>query len=663
MAVYLYRKYFQQRLQKGVVREKCIHEMMAADTGFETRSNEPPFPTRGHFPIQDETSEIELQYRKQASNTETKDTSKLTTPCPFCREEQQAAKRYRWRIVIGLVLPFTCASLDTTIIASAASFIASDFHQISQLNWIISAYTLTSLAFIPAWGQYADVFGRYIPLQAATALMVIGSAICSGSPVTAFPVLLLGRAIQGIGCSGILILTRVILADKVSLAENAKNNTTFVFVGGLGYGIGPVIGGYLTQVSWKWCFIINIPIGLVGAVISHFVLRKVLLGPQTISRSDGVPEETQTFTTRLATIDYAGQFLFLFGMGLFILALTWAGANYPWSDVKVIAPLVIGVLLMVALLFWEYALLPGHWAAAKYPLQQAMIPLKLVWTRNVGLLLYINLVAGMAMYAVYYFVDFYFALVLEYDSGKAGVNLLYYIPGLAVGTYLAIFTLNIFPRQTFWPLLLGTIVEPLGITLLAVGMQKDHLPFIYGMLGLTGVGTGIRLMPGNSPFHSFYSSPTPRRKFIFLKTNYGTNNLFKGTLHTIAYNPTRIPQMVSLMSLALSLGGTLATTIMLNIFNNRLSLSVPSLPSFSINSYDSITSLPPSSQALIRDKARNAIVLAFYAITAFLWLGVVAMMGVGNAKLTKGKGGVVQDVVKGSYVGWVLRRGWRSEQF
>ena len=82
-------------------------------------------------------------------------------------------------------------------------------------------------------------------------------------------------------------------------------------------------------------------------------------------------------------------------MILFVLALTWAGAYAPWSDVKVIAPLVIGAALMLVFLVWEYLLLPGRWLSDSFPLQSAMIPLKLLWTRNAGLLMYINLVSSM----------------------------------------------------------------------------------------------------------------------------------------------------------------------------------------------------------------------------------------------------------------------------
>ena len=231
--------------------------------------------------------------------------------------------------------------------------------------------------------------------------MVVGSALCAGAPVTAFPMLLLGRALQGMGCAGLNILTKVILADKVSLAENAKNNTLFTIVGGIGYGVGPVIGGYLTQVSWRWCFIINIPIGLTGAVIAHFVLRPELLGPHEIARNDGTtnlePSPKSTFYARVSTIDFGGQFLFLFGMGLLVLALTWAGSYYAWSDVKIIAPLTIGVILLVAFITWEYLMIPGSRLANRFPHQKAMIPLKLLCTRNVGILIYINFITGMGM--------------------------------------------------------------------------------------------------------------------------------------------------------------------------------------------------------------------------------------------------------------------------
>ncbi|KAF8863934.1 MFS general substrate transporter [Acephala macrosclerotiorum] len=553
--------------------------------------------------------------------------------CPICKDEHRRMRIYRRRLMAGLFLPFLVQSLDSTIIASALPFIASDFHQLSQLNWIISAFNLTSATFIPFWGQFSDVFGRYAATQSALCTMLLGSILCSASPTTAFPMLLVGRAFQGIGCAGLLINTKIILADKVSLKENAKNNTIFTIVGGVGYGAGPVLGGYLTNVSWRWCFIINIPIGVCGLALAHFVLRPELLGPQQITRTDAVedPSLSQTFSARLMTIDFGGQLLFLFGMGLLVLALTWAGSYYSWTSVNVLAPLIIAITLIFAFLTWEHYMLPGKFLSVRAPTRKAMIPIELLFTRNAGLLIYINIITGMATYAVYYFVDLYFALVLNYGPGKAGVNLLYYMPGLAGGAYIAMFMCNKWPLQTFFPLLMGTIIEPLSITILAVAVNTNHKGLIYGMLAMTGVGTGIRFMPG--------------------------------TLHGVGYFPKKIASIVSLMSLSVSLGGVLATTIMLSIFNNELRKAGLSLNNAGSSSFGAISGLPESQQAYLREKALRGIVVAFFAITAFMWLGVVAALGLGNVRI--GKDGNKDEIVAhGSYVGSLIwrRRGKEFER-
>src|SRR5688500_14873403 len=92
--------------------------------------------------------------------------------------------------------------------------------EVAQLNWIISAFNLTSAAFIPFWGQMADIFGRHASIQGSMVIMLVGSAICIGSPTNTFGLFLFGRALQGIGCAGLGVIVRVILADKVSLKEN-----------------------------------------------------------------------------------------------------------------------------------------------------------------------------------------------------------------------------------------------------------------------------------------------------------------------------------------------------------------------------------------------------------------------------------------------------------
>ena len=144
-------------------------------------------------------------------------------------------------LVIVAELNFLYASS----IASALPWIASDFGKTAEFNWIVSAFNLTSAAFIPCWAQMTDVFGRNASLNAAIIFMLIGSALCTGAPTSAFPVLLLGRGFQGMAAAGLNVCSRTIIADKVSLKENAKTWSLFALTGGISYAIGPVIGGEL----------------------------------------------------------------------------------------------------------------------------------------------------------------------------------------------------------------------------------------------------------------------------------------------------------------------------------------------------------------------------------------------------------------------------------
>jgi len=102
----------------------------------------------------------------------------------------------------------------------------------------------------------------------------------------------------------------------------------------------------------------------------------------------------------------------------------------------------------------------------------------------------------MAQCAILYFSSFYFILIESFTAGEAGRNLIYYTPGLGVGALMAMFACNVWPLRTWFPLALGALLEPLGITLLAVAMSNGNLPWVYGMLALAGAGSGVGFMPG-----------------------------------------------------------------------------------------------------------------------------------------------------------------------
>ena len=332
---------------------------------------------------------------------------------------------------------FTTSQLEKIFLADCRHHCPDE---IKQLNWIISSFNLTSAAFLPFWAQIADVFGRHLALQAAIIIMLAGSAIYTGTSI--FGVLLLGRALQGMGAAGVNIAIRTILADRVSLADYALNWTLFTLVSGFSFSCGPLIGGYLTRLSWRWCFAINLPVGIASILVVASLLRHELLGPQPLRDTEGHDMATRRgrFLARLSTVDYGGQTFFLWGLGLLILALTWGGGTYPWNSPAVLVPLVAGSILSVGWIFYERSMSPGSLMSCIFPNQTPMIPWELLSQRDILLLFYINFTTGMAAFAVMYFLDLYFVLVEGRSSSEASTSLLFYIPG--VGGMFTMFLSN-----------------------------------------------------------------------------------------------------------------------------------------------------------------------------------------------------------------------------
>ncbi|KAI9158391.1 Efflux pump FUS6 [Paramyrothecium foliicola] len=551
-------------------------------------------------------------------------------PCTSCKAEKRSATKYRWTIVLGLVLPFALQALDATIIASALPWIANDFGESSQFNWIASAFNLTSAAFIPFWGQMADVFGRNACLNGSLVLMLVGSALCTGAPSNAFSVLLLGRGFQGVAAAGLNVIVRTILADRVTLAENAKNWTILAYVGGISYSAGPVVGGYLTKTDWRWCFAINLPIALAALVIAFFVLRKKILGPQPIVEAEGftgLETPPVSFVGRLKTIDLGGQILFLFGFGLVVLALTWGGVSYPWNSSAVLCSLIVGCFVVGCFVAWERLLSPGKYLRKAMPWQSAMVPWVMLKHKDIGLIWWSDCASGIAQFAILFFCNIYFIAVKGRSAEESGVQLLYFVPGLGVGVILCSLLCNTWPRVTFPPVFLGTGIETIGIGLLAWALFMERTSTIYGMMALVGVGIGLRIMA--APLHGL--------------------GIFRNDRASV----------ISLLSLAGPFGGTLGLTVMSTVFNNVSGLSAHQ------DSFLLPQGLTEAGREEARHNAKMGVVWAFVAITPLMLSAWLCTCLIGNVRLNKQiqqtEGFQDSDVVEGVYI-WKLITGVNADK-
>ncbi|KMK57252.1 MFS multidrug transporter [Aspergillus fumigatus Z5] len=504
--------------------------------------------------------------------------------CHLCQQQCRHDRIYRWKLICGLTLPYILSTLDLTIVATAVPSIASHFRafpphivltptftkyspladKFDELTWIVTAFTLTSTTFIPIFGQLADVFGRHAVLQLAMFLMLVGSTLCAAAQ--SWGMLLLGRALQGTSSAGIMNIIMIVLADRVSLRENARNNSIFVFVGGLGYGVGPVVGGYLTDIAF------------ISHIVIFVLLRNELVEGTVFQKSS----RWSALLPALATLDIVGAVLFIFGVGLIILGTAWGGSTYPWSSPEVLVPLIVGGVCFALFFVYECFLEPDRLFARMFPKQVPMLPYSMFARRDTIWLAVLEFSSGAgtdagiaAMYSVFYFIGIYFTLVEAYPASRAGINLLYYIPGLGAGFALLI-----------W----------------AISTQNTAL--INGMMVLAGAGTGLRLMPV--------------------------------TLHTAGVWPEKIAPAMSLMRFALPFGGTLGLTIMGSVFNNFLSSKssasgdMARLDVHDGASLEYIAGLPGPEQEAMRTAGKEAIMWAFIAIMPVIGLSLATGLVLGN---------------------------------
>ena len=239
-----------------------------------------------------------------------------TVTSPATAEPDQVGQRRRLIIIGALLLGMLLAALDQTIVATALPTIAGDLHGLSHLSWVVTAYLLASTVSTPLWGKLGDLYGRKVFFEASIVIFLIGSAL-SGLSHTMLQ-LIAFRAVQGIGGGGLLTGAQTIVADVVPARERGRYQGLFGSVFGVTSVLGPLIGGFFVDnLSWRWVFYVNIPIGVVALVVVAAVL------PGHLRRA-------------AHKIDYLGT-VFLAGAATSLVLLTsLGGIDFPWSSAPIL---------------------------------------------------------------------------------------------------------------------------------------------------------------------------------------------------------------------------------------------------------------------------------------------------------------------------------------
>jgi EmrB/QacA subfamily drug resistance transporter len=247
-------------------------------------------------------------------------------------EAEHSDGERRW-ILIALMLTMMLAAMDSTIVSTAIPQIVADLGGFTAFSWVFSIYLLAQTVTIPVYGKLADLYGRKPVLVAGTVIFLAGSA--ASSAAWNIGSLIGFRALQGLGAGSIMATVNTLAGDLYDVKERARVQGWLSSVWGLAAIVGPAVGGAFAEYSsWRWIFLINLPIGVValGLILSFLKER---LRP------------------RRPRIDVLGSVLILGSVGLLILGLLEGGQAWPWLSVPSLAIFAAAVVLGVALVIVE----------------------------------------------------------------------------------------------------------------------------------------------------------------------------------------------------------------------------------------------------------------------------------------------------------------------
>jgi len=360
-------------------------------------------------------------------------------------------------ILMSLLLTMFLAALDQTIVATALPTIGRQYNDVTNLSWVITAYLLASTAVAPVFGTLSDIYGRRAMIILSLTLFVAGSIMCALAPNMI--VLILGRALQGLGGGGIMPIVQTVISDVVTPRERGQYQAYFSGVwvaAGIG---GPILGGLFAEhLHWSMIFWINVPLAI-GAL--------ALLLPKMAK----IP-----VFHRRRKVDWAGGVLLMAAALAVMLVLTWGGSRFSWLSPTILA--LAGAAVLLALSF--------VWHALRYP--EPFLPLPLLGGTVVGYAMAAGGFAMGAMIGLTVHMPLYYEVVYDLSASESGLAL---IPIAAISVGGAAFAGRAMTHMVHYKriALVGTAFSALMAAVLAA-LAPVPLWALLTLLSLFSIGLG-----------------------------------------------------------------------------------------------------------------------------------------------------------------------------
>ncbi len=361
----------------------------------------------------------------------------------------------------GLMLGMLLAALDQTIVATALPTIVGDLGGLDHLSWVVTAYILASTISTPLYGKLGDLYGRKRLFQFAIVVFLVGSALCGISQNMGE---LIGfRALQGLGAGGLMVGALAIIGDIVPPRERGRYQGYMGGVFAIASVVGPLLGGFFVDnLSWRWVFYVNLPVGALALVVIAAVLHQ-----PTVRRSH--------------RIDFEGAALLALGAGLLTLGLTWGGTQYPWGSGEIVGLFAVGAVAVVLFVLQERRAV------------EPIIPLRLFRNSIFNACAAMSFLVAFAMFGAIVYLPLFLQVVHEITPTGSGLRLLPLMGGVLTASILGGRTISKIGRYRAFPIV-GTAVMSVGMGLLSrIGAGTSYL-FLSVAMAVLGVGMGM-IMP------------------------------------------------------------------------------------------------------------------------------------------------------------------------
>ncbi|KAJ7644907.1 DHA14-like major facilitator [Roridomyces roridus] len=491
--------------------------------------------------------------------------------------------------------------MDTTslrVIATAIPHITDQFHSLDDVGWYGSAYLLTHAATQLLFGK----FYTFLPVKwvfvTAITLFEAGSLLCGAAPNSnAF---IVGRALAGVGSSGIFSGAMIIISRSVPLAKRPMYTG---IIGGM-YGIssvaGPLMGGVFTdKVSWRWCFYINLPIGAVTLAVVIFIFKMPRHSIDSKSTAN-------SFASHLALFDPHGTLVFIPAIVSLLLALQWGGSKYPWNSWRIILLFVFfGILIsiFVAVQLWKG--------------DGATIPPRIIKKRSIWSGVFFAICSGGAFMIFSFWLPIWFQAIHGVSAIHSGIDNLPMILSLIVTSVFA-----------------GALITWIGY----------YTPLMILSSNLSAIGAGLLCTLNTTSGHTRWF---PYEVICGVGIGLGMQQPLLAAQAVLDLSD--VPVGTSLIMFAQTLGGAIFVSIGQNVFTNKLVQGlVKNVPGINpmlvlgVGATDLRDAIDPQFFHQVLEVYNQALVAAFYVAVA---MACLSLFGALTMEWTNIKGKKMEIVV------------------